>query len=136
GSGLLHVVDTLRHAGAQCAAHAGRERPAARRPAGRSPARRRTVAAHRPLARGPRRVAVRWPAAGVWRSAPSAGRAAGVGSRVARARAGCPSRGGARMADVERMYIDGERTLAEGGAAIDVVNPDDRTVVARVPNGA
>src|SRR5213083_2631343 len=40
------------------------------------------------------------------------------------------------MADVERMYIDGEWTLAEGGATFDVVNPADRTVVARVTNGA
>src|SRR5216117_1340699 len=40
------------------------------------------------------------------------------------------------MADVERMYIDGEWTLAEGGATFDVVNPADRTVVAIVTNGA
>src|SRR5207237_9798917 len=40
------------------------------------------------------------------------------------------------MADVERMYIDGEWTLAEGGATFDVVSPADSTVVARVTNGA
>ncbi len=40
------------------------------------------------------------------------------------------------MADVERMYIDGEWVHAEGGAAFDVVNPADRTTVARVTNGA
>jgi len=40
------------------------------------------------------------------------------------------------MADVERMYINGEWVLAEGGATFDVVNPADRTVVARVTNGA
>ncbi len=40
------------------------------------------------------------------------------------------------MADVERMYIDGEWVLAEGGATFDVTNPADRTVVARVANGA
>src|SRR5204863_4627167 len=40
------------------------------------------------------------------------------------------------MADVERMYIDGEWTLAEGGATFDVVNPADRTLGARVTNGA
>jgi succinate-semialdehyde dehydrogenase / glutarate-semialdehyde dehydrogenase len=40
------------------------------------------------------------------------------------------------MADVERMYINGEWTYAEGGATFDVVNPADRTVVARVTNGA
>ena len=34
------------------------------------------------------------------------------------------------MADVERMYINGEWVLAEGGATFDVVNPADRTVVA------
>ncbi len=27
------------------------------------------------------------------------------------------------MADVERMYIDGEWVLAEGGATFDVTNP-------------
>src|SRR5213079_1543980 len=40
------------------------------------------------------------------------------------------------MADVERMYIDGEWTLAAGGATFEVVNPADRSVVARVTNGA
>jgi succinate-semialdehyde dehydrogenase/glutarate-semialdehyde dehydrogenase len=40
------------------------------------------------------------------------------------------------MADVERMYIKGEWTYAEGGATFDVLNPADRTVVARVTNGA
>ena len=40
------------------------------------------------------------------------------------------------MADVERMYINGEWTYAEGGATFDVVNPADRTVVGRVTNGA
>src|SRR5256712_10991149 len=44
--------------------------------------------------------------------------------------------GGPRMADVERMYINGEWTYAEGGATFDVVNPADRTVVGRVTNGA
>ncbi|HEY3068367.1 MAG TPA: NAD-dependent succinate-semialdehyde dehydrogenase [Methylomirabilota bacterium] len=38
--------------------------------------------------------------------------------------------------DVKRMYIDGEWTLAEGGAAFDVLNPADQTVVASVANGA
>src|SRR2546422_5364561 len=40
------------------------------------------------------------------------------------------------MADVERMYINGEWTYAEGGATFDVVNPADRTVVGIVTNGA
>src|SRR5260370_34462509 len=40
------------------------------------------------------------------------------------------------MADVERMYLNGEWVVAEGGATFDVVNPADRTVVARVTNGA
>jgi acyl-CoA reductase-like NAD-dependent aldehyde dehydrogenase len=34
------------------------------------------------------------------------------------------------------MYINGELLLAEGGATFDVANPADRTVVARVANGA
>lgn len=38
--------------------------------------------------------------------------------------------------DIERMYIDGQWVLAEGGAAFDVVNPADQSVVARVTNGA
>ena len=38
--------------------------------------------------------------------------------------------------DVKRMYIDGEWTLAEGGATFDVVNPADQSIVARVTNGA
>jgi len=40
------------------------------------------------------------------------------------------------MADVERMYINGEWVLAQSGATFDVVNPADRSVVARVTNGA
>ena len=40
------------------------------------------------------------------------------------------------MADVERMYINGEWVHAEGGAAFDVINPADRSVIARVTNGA
>src|SRR5258708_5926250 len=40
------------------------------------------------------------------------------------------------MADLERMYIDGEWILAEGGTIFDVKNPGDGTVVARVANGA
>ncbi len=40
------------------------------------------------------------------------------------------------MADVERMYVNGEWILAQGGATFDVVNPADRSVVARVTNGA
>ncbi|MGH7303581.1 MAG: aldehyde dehydrogenase family protein, partial [Candidatus Rokuibacteriota bacterium] len=40
------------------------------------------------------------------------------------------------MADLERMYIDGEWILAEGGATFDVKNPADGSVVARVTNGA
>jgi succinate-semialdehyde dehydrogenase / glutarate-semialdehyde dehydrogenase len=40
------------------------------------------------------------------------------------------------MADVERMYINGEWTLAAGEATFDVVNPADRSVIARVTNGA
>jgi len=40
------------------------------------------------------------------------------------------------MADVERMYINGEWVLAEGGATFDVTNPADGSVVARVTNGA
>src|SRR2546430_17628228 len=59
GPGLLHAVDALWHAGAQRAAHAGRERLAARRPAGRSPVRRRAALTHRGLARGPSRVDLR-----------------------------------------------------------------------------
>jgi succinate-semialdehyde dehydrogenase/glutarate-semialdehyde dehydrogenase len=39
-------------------------------------------------------------------------------------------------ADVKQMYIDGEWVSAEGGAAFDVINPADRSVVARVANGA
>ncbi len=39
------------------------------------------------------------------------------------------------MADLERMYIDGEWMLAEGGATFDVKNPADASVVARVANG-
>jgi len=38
--------------------------------------------------------------------------------------------------DVKRMYIDGEWTLAEDGAAFDVRNPADQTVVTSVANGA
>ncbi len=41
------------------------------------------------------------------------------------------------MADeIRRMYIDGAWVLAEGGASFDVINPADRSVVARVANGA
>jgi succinate-semialdehyde dehydrogenase/glutarate-semialdehyde dehydrogenase len=40
------------------------------------------------------------------------------------------------MADLERMYVDGEWILAEGGATFDVKNPADSSVVARVANGA
>jgi succinate-semialdehyde dehydrogenase/glutarate-semialdehyde dehydrogenase len=40
------------------------------------------------------------------------------------------------MADVERMYINGEWVPAEGGATFDVRNPADGTVVAKVANGA
>ena len=40
------------------------------------------------------------------------------------------------MADLERMYIDGEWILAEGNATFDVRNPADGSVVARVANGA
>ena len=40
------------------------------------------------------------------------------------------------MADLERMYIDGEWILAEGGATFEVKNPADASVVARVANGA
>ena len=40
------------------------------------------------------------------------------------------------MADLERMYIDGEWILAEGGATFDVKNPADGSVVARVANAA
>jgi len=40
------------------------------------------------------------------------------------------------MADVERMYINGEWVLADGGATFDVTNPADGTVVARIANGA
>src|SRR2546430_17194373 len=40
------------------------------------------------------------------------------------------------MVDVERMYINGEWVHAEGGAAFDVINPADRSVIARVTNGA
>src|SRR5947199_828737 len=40
------------------------------------------------------------------------------------------------MADLERMYVDGEWILAEGDATFDVKNPADGTVVARVANGA
>jgi len=40
------------------------------------------------------------------------------------------------MADVERMYINGEWVLAEGGATFDVTNPADGSVVAKVTNGA
>src|SRR5256886_1532888 len=43
---------------------------------------------------------------------------------------------GSAMADVERMYINGEWVHAEGGAAFDVINPADRSVIARVTNGA
>ena len=39
------------------------------------------------------------------------------------------------MADVERMYINGEWVPAEGGATFDVRNPADGTVVAKVANG-
>ena len=40
------------------------------------------------------------------------------------------------MADVERMYINGEWVHAEGGSTFDVINPADRSVIARVTNGA
>src|SRR5687767_10953305 len=40
------------------------------------------------------------------------------------------------MADVERMYINGEWVLAEAGATFDVTNPADGSVVAKVTNGA
>src|SRR2546427_9420175 len=40
------------------------------------------------------------------------------------------------MADGERMYINGEWVLADGGATFDVTNPADGTVVARIANGA
>jgi succinate-semialdehyde dehydrogenase / glutarate-semialdehyde dehydrogenase len=40
------------------------------------------------------------------------------------------------MADVERMFINGEWVLAEGGATFDVTNPADGSVVAKVSNGA
>jgi succinate-semialdehyde dehydrogenase/glutarate-semialdehyde dehydrogenase len=39
------------------------------------------------------------------------------------------------MADVERMYINGEWVLADGGATFDVTNPADGTVVGKVANG-
>lgn len=38
--------------------------------------------------------------------------------------------------DVKRMYIHGKWVLAEGGAAFDVINPADQSVVATVSNGA
>jgi succinate-semialdehyde dehydrogenase/glutarate-semialdehyde dehydrogenase len=38
--------------------------------------------------------------------------------------------------DLERMYIDGEWVAAEGGGTFDVINPADKSVVARVANGA
>jgi len=38
--------------------------------------------------------------------------------------------------EVERMYIDGEWVLAEGGSTFEVINPADRSVVARVANAA
>src|SRR3989442_1059556 len=38
--------------------------------------------------------------------------------------------------DVKRMYINGEWSLAEGGATFDIVNPADQSVVATVTNGA
>ncbi len=37
--------------------------------------------------------------------------------------------------DIRRMYVDGEWVAAEEGGAFDVVNPADRSVVARVANG-
>ena len=40
------------------------------------------------------------------------------------------------MADLERMYIDGEWMLADGGATFDVKNPADGSIVAKVVNGA
>ena len=40
------------------------------------------------------------------------------------------------MADVERMFINGEWVPAEGGATFDVRNPADGTAVAKVANGA
>src|SRR2546422_5901064 len=40
------------------------------------------------------------------------------------------------MADVERMYINGEWVLADGGATFDVTTPADGTVVGRIANGA
>src|SRR5215510_7322317 len=36
--------------------------------------------------------------------------------------------------NVKRMYIDGEWVLAETGATFPVVNPADRSIVARVTN--
>jgi succinate-semialdehyde dehydrogenase/glutarate-semialdehyde dehydrogenase len=39
------------------------------------------------------------------------------------------------MADVERMYINGEWLLADGGATFDITNPADGSVVAKVTNG-
>jgi succinate-semialdehyde dehydrogenase/glutarate-semialdehyde dehydrogenase len=39
------------------------------------------------------------------------------------------------MADVERMYINGEWVLADGGATCEVTNPADGTVVGKVANG-
>ena len=39
------------------------------------------------------------------------------------------------MADLERMYIDGEWMLADGGATFDVKNPADGSIVAKVANG-
>ena len=40
------------------------------------------------------------------------------------------------MADIERMYINGEWVHADGGATFDVKNPADGSVVAKVANGA
>src|SRR5260370_41644876 len=72
-----------------------------------------------------------------WRSASSVHQPAGVGAASAgRAPRAHYRNGGIHMADVERMYIDGEWVLAEGGATFDVTNPADRTVVARGANGA
>jgi succinate-semialdehyde dehydrogenase/glutarate-semialdehyde dehydrogenase len=38
--------------------------------------------------------------------------------------------------DVQPMHLDGQWVTAEGGAAFEVINPADQTVVARVTNGA
>ena len=38
--------------------------------------------------------------------------------------------------DVAWMDLNGQRLEAEGGAAFDIINPADQSVVARVVNGA